>query len=292
MDLVKQHPVFPPELERLICETAALLHPRSMLALILVAQRMKIWIEPLLYQVLAVHSGPSSAGLVSPRHTQNSIANLLEGRRQSFFQKHVRHVCFMDFQSEEFIASVLGACTGTVNLAFRDLMGGPALLPILDALPLQRLAICLDRLFLSIPGGMDFSRPLFAHITHLDILDWRDEGREPWAGLARIPHLTHLSFSYHDYLPIYTCRDVLRACKRLRVLAALCTEALLPKFTVGLTYSDLDADPRFVLVIVPDDLVDWEVGARGGGDYWDVADEMVKQRRLTMAVADEIVTAN
>ncbi|KAJ6550049.1 hypothetical protein B0H19DRAFT_1160293 [Mycena capillaripes] len=49
--------ILPPELERLIFEIAALESPKSMPALILVARRVQIWIEPLLYGVLALTPG-------------------------------------------------------------------------------------------------------------------------------------------------------------------------------------------------------------------------------------------
>jgi hypothetical protein len=34
------------------------------------------------------------------------------------------------------------------------------------------------------------------------------------------------------------------------------------------------------MVVVPDELKDWEIGTWGGEDYWVVADALVKRRRL------------
>ncbi|KAJ7738725.1 hypothetical protein B0H16DRAFT_1465578 [Mycena metata] len=196
----------------------------------------------------------------------------------------------MDFHSPESIAHVLAVCSEITNLAFRDLMGGPTLLPILDPLLLQRLSIAPYRLFFGMER-MVFTRPLFSRITHLDILDWHEEGWAIWSGLAQMPCLTHLSFSYHDFTPYRTCRDILQNCKALEVLAVLCAaEEMLPRFLEQ--GRDLDSDPRFVVVVVQDDLLDWEIGAQGGKDYWSMADEMVMQRRLTMAVPDRLGSAS
>ncbi|KAJ7911914.1 hypothetical protein B0H13DRAFT_1614099 [Mycena leptocephala] len=273
------HPFFPAELERLICETAALLHPRSMHALILVARRFKIWIEPLLYKVLTI-CGTGGKGSFFPRHTAHTLASLLEARPASFFHRHVRSICFTPYQSSEYAVSVLSVRGATINVAFLDIMGSSTLLPVLDALPLRRLSICLDRL---VPFGIDktdFSRPLFAQLTHLDILDWRDEGWPTWSGLAQLTQLTHLSFSYHDFIPYKTCHHVLRHCEALEVLAVVCSDQqLLCRFREQ--QRDLASDIRFIIVMVLDDLLDWEIGARGGDDYWSVADAVVKERWST-----------
>ncbi|KAJ6472335.1 hypothetical protein C8R47DRAFT_1324713 [Mycena vitilis] len=271
-------PTLPVELERLICETAAVLHPQCMRALILVARRIKIWIEPTLYRTLVISSSSPGAAVRNP----DTLASLFNSRPQSFFQDHVRHICFADYHSLEFIGKIILTCSATVNLALLDIMGGPTLLPILDTLPLQRLSACVDRLFLG-TGRMDFSRPLFSQITHLNILDWRDEGWPTWSGLADMPMLSHVSFSYHDFVPYRICKGALVNCKGLQVLVVVGLDtSLLRRFAEQ--QADLGDDPRFVTVLVADEVMDWKVGARGGLDYWDVAEKMVKERQLTMMV--------
>ncbi|KAJ6535128.1 hypothetical protein B0H19DRAFT_1185048 [Mycena capillaripes] len=276
---VQGDPAFPPELERYICEIAVSLHPQSLRRLILVSRRVKIWMEPLLYKVLTIYSTRrGTLRQIFPRYPSNALAHLFDGRSTSFFHDHVRHICFVDYHSPEFIAKVLSACDATVNLMFlHEMMGDPTLLPILDGLPLQRLSVCLDRLFYGVK--FDFSRTLFDNITHLDILDWRDEGYHRWSVLAEMPRLTHLSFSFHDYVPYNTCKAVLTCCRRLQVLAVLCSSEDVRK-RFNKQRGDLETDPRFVIVMVSDDLLDWEIGAYGGEDYWGVADAMVKGRRL------------
>jgi hypothetical protein len=43
-------------------------------------------------------------------------------------------------------------------------------------------------------------------------------------------------------------------------------------------FVDAAAVPRFVMLVVCDLAIDWDVGARGGEDFWVRADEIVKMR--------------
>ncbi|KAJ7758815.1 hypothetical protein DFH07DRAFT_772388 [Mycena maculata] len=262
----------PVELARLIFETTAVEHPECMPRLVLIAQCVKTWIEPLLYRALYLSwREPQDPG---SRFPPTVIYDLLGTKPASFFHDHVRHVCFRNYHPAELIAEVLYACDATVNLSFLDLMGGPILLPILGGLPLQRLSACLQYLFHG-EDGIDFSHPLFAQITHLDILDWDDRGwnrHDGYAGLARMPRLTHLSFSYNKEIPHGVCRGALEHCELLQVLA------IVRSSPGSEPPANLSRDPRFVIVVVEDDLEDWKKGAHGEEDYWAVAEEMVMER--------------
>ncbi|KAJ7487384.1 hypothetical protein B0H11DRAFT_1117736 [Mycena galericulata] len=274
-------PNLPAELERLVFETAAYSNPQSMPGLLLVARRVKIWIEPLLYRGLYFSWKARKAREPGSQSPMAAIFDLFDAKPASFFHDNVRSLCFRDFHPTEVIAEVLCACDATVNLTFFDLMGGPALLPILATLPLQRLSACLVHLF---PDWIDFAHPLFAQITHLDILDWDDRGWDFYSGLAELPHLTHLCFSYNRYVPDDVCRGALRYCPSLEVLAIVrsslegCSDRAL--FGPLAEPTDLRTDARFVVVVVEDDLNDWKKGTLGGKDYWAVADAMVAERRF------------
>ncbi|KAJ7928326.1 hypothetical protein B0H13DRAFT_2311607 [Mycena leptocephala] len=51
LELMHPNPAFPPDLEREIFGTTALMYPGEMPTLLRVARRVLIWIEPLLYRV-------------------------------------------------------------------------------------------------------------------------------------------------------------------------------------------------------------------------------------------------
>ncbi|KAJ7123276.1 hypothetical protein C8R43DRAFT_1241164 [Mycena crocata] len=158
-------------------------------------------------------------------------------------------------------------------------MGEPCLLPVLDALPLRRLSACLRRFFHNSGPKIDFSYPLFSQITHLDILDW-DDHWPFYSDIAKMPALTHVSLSYHQSIPRDICRGVLGHCKKLKVLVIVpSSRRILKSFSREPRIADLLTDPRFVLVLVTDDLENWEISARGGDDYWAIADTIVEKQR-------------
>ncbi|KAJ7763204.1 hypothetical protein DFH07DRAFT_813117 [Mycena maculata] len=271
-------PELPPELERNIFESAAILDPQCMPMLLRVAQRVKIWIEPLLFGALSTRSETERSMM---RHPYPLLCKLLASRPPTFWETHVRHLCFAKRVHDSDILNVLNICRNIDNLAILDAIPTDKFVPFFETMHLRRLSIRLAGMFAGI-NRQKFSNPLFAHITHLDIrdhiLDWGVEGWGTGSELALIPQLTHLSF-HEDYIPSSICEGALEHCKALDVLAILWPshEARLGK---QLPFLVLESrDPRCVMLAVADRLDDWEMGARGGEDYWAIADKMVQQRR-------------
>ncbi|KAF7333276.1 hypothetical protein MSAN_02422100 [Mycena sanguinolenta] len=105
-------PKLPPELEYRIFEIAALARPTGIPRLMLVARRVKYWIEPLLYRVVLFHS-PSDehSELGLPAFTQDSLIKMSDAKRQ-----HIRHL-FLDVLSKDHgLESWILSCTGLTNL--------------------------------------------------------------------------------------------------------------------------------------------------------------------------------
>ncbi|KAJ7079911.1 hypothetical protein C8R44DRAFT_895590 [Mycena epipterygia] len=269
---LEQSPTLPRELERQIFETTASIHPRSMPALILVAQRVKIWIGPLLYRVLHIGRRPLDSEQIWVSGHSIAVRRLMEARPPAFFHDHVRHLC-LDLHATVFLDdSVLVACDATVNVHLAG--GNSQLLPQLAKLPLRRLSVDLKYLF---PRSPDFRHALFATITHLSLhspnLDWPQ-----LAGLVHLPCLTHLSLD--EPSPEYFYQNALRAFKSLAVLAVSWSQLRLVEALVSRgTYTAIATDPRFVVLLAENRIRDWDVGAQGGNDYWARADELVRKRR-------------
>ncbi|KAJ7144496.1 hypothetical protein C8R44DRAFT_725425 [Mycena epipterygia] len=141
------------------------------------------------------------------------------------------------------IMPLLALCDATIDLHL--FVGSSTLLPLLGALPLQRLSARLAELFPDL-SGLDFAHPLFTKITHLDLHDFPAGSWDTWSGLAQLPALT-----LRDYLRVSSMPG----------------------------YATVAIDPRFVVLLVPDLFEDWEVGARGGADRWVRASELVRKRR-------------
>ncbi|KAJ7144498.1 hypothetical protein C8R44DRAFT_760013 [Mycena epipterygia] len=268
-------PTLPIELERHIFEIAILIHPWSAAVLILVARRVQIWIEPLLYKVLRICPTPRKH--MEIQIPVERICGLIKSKPASFFHDHVRHISLYGENHIDDIIPLFAVCDAVLDISLSIASGASILLPSLGALPLQRLTANLTFLFPG-PSGPDFGHPIFTNITHLALYGHPGHGWDTWSGLAQIPGLTHLSF--HNYgidLPI--CHGALLHCKALEVLANVFpSKDYLNPFP---DYVTVTADPRFVVLVVPDFIMigDWEVGAWGGADCWVRASELVRKRR-------------
>ncbi|KAJ7806718.1 hypothetical protein B0H14DRAFT_2875251 [Mycena olivaceomarginata] len=305
------NPRFPPELEHKIFELASAIHPRSIPKLLLVAQRVKTWIQPLLYRVLSIAA--SEPGLEPTgddavfilRHAFTDIERLLavaSKPESSSLRENIRHIRFPISCFSRHVTQLLSACPAAVDvvLPMHTLPGG--ILTLLQPLPLQRLVVYWRKLF-----PIEFQRQMlsscanFTHLTHLEIRDWRehDDPLTGWQGLALIPRLTHLCFHELNSM-ISIIMLCLQHCKFLQVLVVACsipshiemTQERLdssqdmlpgdPLFLVLPSQPPVTSDPRFLVLLVPDYYHDmgWEAWARGSGeDFWAAADRHVRKRR-------------
>ncbi|KAJ7465987.1 hypothetical protein FB451DRAFT_1138102 [Mycena latifolia] len=271
-------PAFPVELEREIFETAARLHPSVIPTLLRVARRTLVWIEPLLYRVVCV-------GRTVPDQGHN-ILNATKWKPASFFHDTVRHLLLDPATSltVEEATEVLKLCTGVVNFAVVGSLSSPALLPVLGNMRVQRLSVSLNSLFGAI-SSVDPRHPLFAYITHLDILDPDPATSAPHFSthIPALPSLTHLCLN--NFMPWNVIRTLLAECPRLELLANFWAER---KYDVafGRAQNVPVHDVRFVMGLYGNYWADWEAGARGFPDFWSAADDFVAQKRSGAIAAD------
>ncbi|KAJ7486870.1 hypothetical protein FB451DRAFT_1535021 [Mycena latifolia] len=269
-------PRLPDDLERMIFELVAWEDPKTVPALVRVAKRTLFWFEPLLYRVLVLRDDPTAIA---------RIHDLLAQKSDSLWRSSPHHLFLgLAIPAPAATDALLRKCTAIYDLL---LYCGPApsqnFLPQLAALPLRRLAIDMHHLFSNLPA-LDVRPPTFAHLTHLlliDILDAAPAAAEPWAAqLARLPRLTHLAFlatAGRTVQPRALLRAVLRQCAGLRVLVALHVEYR--KMTAQKLQRKLRVtDARFVIMPFATLAEDWEMGARGGADFWARADAFIDAR--------------
>ncbi|KAF7346767.1 hypothetical protein MSAN_01815200 [Mycena sanguinolenta] len=260
---------FPLELEREIFETTAALFPGLIPTLLRVCHRVHVWIEPLLYRVLAISPGSPHAPLL----------NLVESKT-SLLKTAVRHLLIQGYYPAAEYRDLVTACLGAVNLSI-DGDISIDILRALDKMRLRTLAFTIPEMFFT-PDCGGFNRPLFMSVTHLDLYhgpgtEEHQFNWETWSGLASIAALTHLALSppiAGGILPqvVVECQHLLVAIVSIypweQELAAPFAENL------GI------ADVRVVVMVTnkPFD-VEWEVGARGGDDYWVRAERFVNRKR-------------
>ncbi|KAJ7155230.1 hypothetical protein C8R46DRAFT_1227175 [Mycena filopes] len=266
----------PTELEREIFEAAALSNLRSIPRLLLVAWRVKIWLEPLLYRSLSIpgyephpHSQSSSV-----RMSPEDCLKLLDSVSQPSPMRHVRHLALTKMDS--ITLRILSACPGVVRLALFQ-PSFPSFVAPIAQMRLVRLAADVNKLF---PGvGLDSRHSIFAALTHLDLFQLPTS--ENWAAeLCSLPRLTHLSFNHNDlmeFAPLPEIAYILAHCAHLEVLVLIFgTEENRTNFGDCHGFAD---DPRSVTLVDADYLDDWETGAGGGEDYWARAERFIQTRR-------------
>ncbi|KAF7366315.1 hypothetical protein MSAN_00887700 [Mycena sanguinolenta] len=248
----------PPELERHIFELAATSHSKSIPTLFLVAHRVKIWLEPILYSVV-VFSNPL------PGHVCFDPVRFSSAVQSPATSQYVRNLYISHEFSHRGFELIFANCSSIQNLA---LFGGHSgLLPFLSAMPLRRLCTLLRFLF---PQSPDFSHPLFSRITHLQLWD-NHTGWKYWSGLATLPNLTHLAFGTTRTLAIF--QNMLTACSALQALVFTYS-----RVESGAGLESLAHDVRFVCIPKPPFMSDWQIGARGGDDFWVRAENFIARR--------------
>ncbi|KAJ7489042.1 hypothetical protein FB451DRAFT_1223597, partial [Mycena latifolia] len=147
----------PLDLEREIFETAARLHPETIPALLRVAHRVLVWIEPLLYRTLVI------------AHRRQLEAVLQKS--PSFLRENVRNLMFWMDERDEDMSPLLSICTGIQALA---LFNPPLqLFGFLGPLHLRRLTLPISMLFYARALILPTS-PFLADLTHLRIHSQRN----------------------------------------------------------------------------------------------------------------------
>ncbi|KAJ7636448.1 hypothetical protein FB45DRAFT_906633 [Roridomyces roridus] len=127
------------------------------------------------------------------------------------------------------------------------------------------------------PRPVDFARPLFSQITHLEIFD--DPGHLSdggWSSLALIPNLTHLAFNDNEFIPLLP--KLLCACASLRGLALVMPEEV-PQPLHEEVSDQLARDTRFLWISNAEYIRDWHQGALTGEDYWSRAGQFIERRK-------------
>ncbi|KAF8185826.1 hypothetical protein K438DRAFT_1836390 [Mycena galopus ATCC 62051] len=249
-------PRLPAELERRTFEIAAHSDLKSIPNLLLVAHRVKIWLEPILYSVV-IFAGPTSRFF---SFTPSRFSSTLHSRA---FSQHVENL-LCDYIREP-LKPMLADCSAVKNFAL--LCPDPSALPLLSAMPLRCLHTGLKSLFRG--TALDFTHPLFSHLTHLELT----ESLIGWQGLALIPNLTHLAFQHQISLSVF--EGVLATCPTLRVL--VCLLDFQDDSDLAKSLHSLVQDTRFVCMLSPNFVEDWEIGARRGEDFWVRAERFIAQ---------------
>ncbi|KAJ6551286.1 hypothetical protein B0H19DRAFT_1157110 [Mycena capillaripes] len=258
--------VFPADLEREIFETTAFMHHGSIPVLLRVARRVLVWIEPLLYRVVTIHT----MALV--------IKKAIQTKEASFFRDSVRHIQIGPSRHWSAVDThaLLRLCTRLVSVAYTRDPGGPVFLMALeDNRGIRRWSGRLEPLFG--PSTLDLAHPVFHTVTHLDVLDGlRGDDTRICAALHTMLALTHVCLN-GDMVEVDLLHRVLDQCTHLRVLVGMWSGGR-AKEMAARHRRDGVTDMRYVVTICTHYWDDWEVGARGGTDFWVAAEAFVQRK--------------
>ncbi|KAJ6541167.1 hypothetical protein DFH09DRAFT_1393615 [Mycena vulgaris] len=157
---------FPAELVREIFEIAARSRPLSIRTLMLVAWRVKIWVEPLLYRTIVLSAHQSEFLHGHPVLPKSLLTQLIEiPSRSALLRETVKN----SFLAENGAKHVLSACPVIENLwVISEELGD--LFHMIGELPLKHLYCHMDELLPS-QSSIDFTHQMLAQITHLHIFD-------------------------------------------------------------------------------------------------------------------------
>ncbi|KAJ7445066.1 hypothetical protein FB451DRAFT_1568205 [Mycena latifolia] len=290
MDFPPPHPPaeprLPPDLAREILEICALSRPVIIPRLMLVAWRVKNWVEPLLYRIVCTTNTPPVLDSL-PQFSSHVLLRALEDKPADFLATSVRYL-YLWPRREHHRANmevVLPACTGVTSLLispketeFCRSLG--------DMSCLRRLTVNIRSLFKQYPEG--FAHPLFRNITHLEVFD--TQSAHAWEELALVPNLTHFAFRNDTFLG-KAAGTILAACPRLQYLVCA-SHPMFIRLAAQACARLASSDPRFVVVEVVDFERDWMRGALWGKDAWARAEAFVAAKRAGKVDSSEYRVAH
>ncbi|KAJ7609479.1 hypothetical protein FB45DRAFT_367997 [Roridomyces roridus] len=266
-------PALPPELEQEIFELAAYSNPLSVPQLMLVACRVKEWAEPFRYRILilmGVNRPRLNGRGCFPHEDDDNFARIL-ATPPSIFRKSVRNLC-LNYAYDPVLGHILSATHDLENLwVVHDFTQTP-LASIFHPTRLKRLHCSPQGLFPD-EDKVDFTHPIFTHLTHLDIFN--GFSAQLLGGLPLILSLTHLAFE--DRAAVFQVPRLLQECKALRVVVY---RMYLP--IESESHPELQGlweDPRFVQMACREQIKDWHMGALTGVDFWSRAEDFILKRR-------------
>lgn len=237
----------------------------------LVAWRVKQWVEPFLCRTLTITSRgwrPTPEGGSVMLSADTLLSLLGHGLDGPFWRDTTRHLCLADGYADA-LPIILVAFPGIEDLRLAE----EGELALFSALAVKRLHTCAISLFQAFP----LDHPFYSQLTHLalsDTIHASDDETTIAFALPRIPHLSHLSFGYPNMISMLLL--LLQTCRALRALVSV-THWRAPAY--GGFAGELAKDVRFVSLPCTDEIVDWQSGAQWGLDYWARADAFIEKRR-------------
>jgi len=204
----------------------------------------------------------------------------LTNRPVEYYAKHIKNLGLLGFSFQnEVIDRILAICTGVENLILLAPSRGLNFFENPQAgRNLRRLSIGLERFFPRFGSTPNFYHPCFANLTHLHLWD-EVEDWPTYAGWGTLTSLTHLAFSC-------SCpEDIIPVIQTLPTVQYVAVGHYSWRERYKHAHATVNNSPHIraawsVRVVVLSEIPehDWERGARGEGDFWDLVERESKRR--------------
>ncbi|KAF7333289.1 hypothetical protein MSAN_02423600 [Mycena sanguinolenta] len=268
-------PFLPHELEHAIFELAALTHPKRIPILMLVAHRVKNWVEHLLYRVVIMMSTLPRRDLFNyPMLIPETLLNIIRVKPPEFLPNSVQHLFLNATIKRNELTAIYSACIHVTNLV--DYLCGSPQNPAFGRLShLRRLTLGLQDFLICY--NMNHTHPTLRRITHLQLLSTWNHGSlaELTRCLPLVPSLTHIALRSvsHD-VPLQNT-----LCAAQNICCIVFLEVPVGD-RIGLVTNELALDPRFVCLDWGGGFVeDWLHSVDTGEDYWAFAEAFIAARQ-------------
>ncbi|KAG6377944.1 hypothetical protein JVT61DRAFT_14737 [Boletus reticuloceps] len=265
-------PVFPPELEREIFLLTARTYRGVSTRLMLVASRVKAWIEPFVYNIVFLRV---------PKHAFDFLGALMNHRSPGFVQSHVKALCIFPSIPLRVTIQLLATCSGLESLALWILpqSDNADLINVLSSLPLTFLSLNLASILPPSYWKLGLqNHPVFINLTHLDIVNnwvlWTSS-----LGIQHLPFLTHVAFRFWSRGSVNgALSKILQESHKLEALVLLANSVAIPGAREYLEKQNV-RDIRVVVLQHARDTDEWELMRKGAISMWQRADVIVRWRR-------------
>lgn len=270
-------PKLPPELERRIFETCALESPEVCTVLVLVARRVHVWIDPILIATVCIMEDFESKRW---DRLECLLAKLTNGKPVEYYAQNIKNLAILGFFQTEAINRILAICTGVENLVlsasargFVDFFENPR-----AGRDLRRLSINLGAVSPQFGSTPNFYHPCFANLTHLHLWD-EDDDWSTYAGWETLTSLTHLAFACAGPPDVMQLMQTLSTVRYV-ALGHYCGGERYKYADAAINNSPHIREAWDVRVVFFSDIpqYDWERGARGKGDFWNLVEREVERR--------------
>ena len=209
------------------------------------------------------------------------LAKITNGKPVEYYRQHIKNLAiFGTFSQNELINHILAICTGVETLVLlAPARGGFDFFEHPQSVRnLRRLSIKLEAFFQPFGTKPNFYHPCFANLTHLHLCD--EEYNWPtYTSWDNLTSLTHLVFACTFLSGVTRVMRTLPTvqyatvghydnAERLRYADAMVNNSPHIKAAWGMRVVLFPEIPQY----------DWERGARGKGDFWNLVEREVNRR--------------